>query len=46
MFICSEFVAKAFERVGIEFPWSGRGFIAPADIAADPRVEAVAQIRT
>jgi hypothetical protein len=45
-FICSEFVAKAFERVGIEFPWDGRGFMAPADIAADPRVEAIAQIRT
>jgi hypothetical protein len=45
-FICSEFVAKAFERVDIEFPWDGRGFIAPADIAADPRVAAIAQIRT
>jgi hypothetical protein len=45
-FICSEYVAKAFEKVGIEFPWDGRGFIAPADIAADPRVEAVAQIKT
>lgn len=45
-FICSEYVAKAYERIGIEFPWDGRGFIAPADIAADPRVEPIAQVRT
>jgi hypothetical protein len=45
-FICSEYVARSFAKVGIEFPWDGRGFIAPADIAADPRVEAIAQVRT
>jgi hypothetical protein len=45
-FICSEYVAKAFERVGIHFPWDGRGFIAPSDIAADPRVQPIAQVRT
>ena len=45
-FICSEYVARAFEKVGIEFPWDGRGFIAPADIAADPRVNPIAQVRT
>jgi hypothetical protein len=45
-FICSEYVAKSFAKVGIEFPWDGQGFIAPADIAADPRVEPIAQVRT
>ena len=45
-FICSEYVARAFKKVGVEFPWDGRGFIAPADIAADPRVNAIAQVRT
>ncbi len=45
-FICSEYVAKTFQKVGIEFPWDGRGFIAPSDIAADPKVTAVAQVQT
>jgi hypothetical protein len=45
-FICSEYVAKTFESVGIEFQWDGCGFIAPSDIAADPRVTAIAQVRT
>jgi hypothetical protein len=45
-FICSEYVAKCFESIGAPIPWDGLGFIAPADIAADPAVRAVAQIRT
>jgi hypothetical protein len=45
-FICSEYVARCFKAVGVEIPWDGLGFVAPCDIAADPRVEAVAQIRT
>jgi hypothetical protein len=45
-YICSEYVAKCFEHVGVPITWDGRGFIAPADIAADPRVVAVAQIDT
>jgi len=45
-FICSEFVARCFQAVGIEIPWDGLGFIGPGDIAADPRLEAVAQIQT
>jgi hypothetical protein len=45
-FICSEFVARCFETVGVTFPWDGCGFIAPSDIAADPALAAVAQIRT
>lgn len=43
-FICSEYVAKAYERLGILFPWDGRGFIAPDDIAKAPPVQPIAQI--
>jgi hypothetical protein len=42
-FICSEYVAKCFERVGIAIAWDGAGFIAPGDIALDAKIEAVAQ---
>ncbi|HLI66928.1 MAG TPA: hypothetical protein VKU90_11240 [Caulobacteraceae bacterium] len=45
-FICSEYVAKCFERVGIKIPWDGRGFIAPADFAADPKIKALGRFRT
>jgi hypothetical protein len=45
-FICSEYVARCLATVGLEFPWDGLGFMAPADIAREPRLEAVAQIRT
>lgn len=45
-FICSEYVAKCFQAVGIEIQWDGLGFIAPADIARDPKTRAIARIRT
>jgi hypothetical protein len=45
-FICSEYVARCLETVGIKIPWDGLGFIAPADFARDPRIDAVAQIET
>ena len=45
-FICSEYVARCYEHAGLPIPWDGLGFIAPSDIAADPAVSAVAQIRT
>jgi hypothetical protein len=45
-FICSEFAAACFQAVGVEIEWDGRGFIAPADFAADPKVKAIAQIKT
>jgi hypothetical protein len=45
-FICSEYVAKCFERIGIKIPWDGLGFIAPADFASDPKVKAIARFRT
>ncbi|MEO8926603.1 MAG: hypothetical protein ABI306_05510 [Caulobacteraceae bacterium] len=45
-FICSEYVDRCFRAVGIEIKWDGLGFIAPADFAFDPKVEAVAQFQT
>ena len=45
-YICSEYAAKCLEAVGIEIEWDGRGFIAPADFGADPRVKAIARIKT
>ncbi len=38
-YICSEFVAKCYEAVGIELAPDKRGFMAPADIAADPNIQ-------
>jgi hypothetical protein len=45
-FICSEYAARCFAAVGIEIEWDGRGFIAPASFASDPKVKAIAQFRT
>jgi hypothetical protein len=45
-FICSEYVARCLHTVGVEIPWDGLGFVAPSDIANDPRVMAIALIRT
>ncbi|MHB8527998.1 MAG: hypothetical protein ACYC8V_00620 [Caulobacteraceae bacterium] len=45
-FICSEYVARCFEAIGIQIQWDGLGFIAPADFALDPKIAAVARFRT
>jgi hypothetical protein len=45
-YICSEYVAKCFEVLGIEIAWDGAGFIAPADFARDPKMHAVARFKT
>ncbi len=45
-FICSEFVARCYQKAGAPLPWDGLGFIGPGDIAGAPMVSAVAQIRT
>jgi hypothetical protein len=45
-FICSEYVAKCFEAIGVEVKWDGLGFIAPADFANDPKTRALAKIKT
>lgn len=43
-FLCSEFVAKCFERIGITYPDDGRGFIAPEHIAMSEDVEGLVEI--
>jgi hypothetical protein len=43
-FICSEFVAKAYEQAGLTVPWDGLGFIAPSDFAQDPKLSPIAQV--
>ncbi len=45
-FICSEYVAKCFQTIGVEIQWDGLGFIAPADFARDPKTKAIARFRT
>ena len=45
-FICSEYVAKCLETAGVTIGWDGAGFVAPADIARDPGVRAIAQFDT
>jgi hypothetical protein len=45
-FICSEYAAKCFEAVGIVIAWDGGGFIAPANFARDPKVKAIAKLKT
>jgi hypothetical protein len=45
-FICSEYVARCFEIVGIDIAWDRAGFIAPADFARDPKIHAIARFRT
>lgn len=45
-YICSEYAAACFERVGVIIPWDGLGFIAPADFASDAKVSPVGVIRT
>jgi hypothetical protein len=45
-FICSEYVARCFEEVGLKVPWDGYGFVAPADFACDPRLQPIAQVAT
>lgn len=45
-FICSEYVAKCFDKIDIQILWDGLGFIAPADFARDPKIHAVARFRT
>lgn len=43
-FICSEFIAKAYDAAKLPIPWDGLGFIAPCDFAQDPDVEPIAQV--
>jgi hypothetical protein len=40
-FICSEYIARCYETIGLKIKWDRRGFIAPADFAGDRRFELV-----
>lgn len=40
-FICSQYVAWCYQAAGIQLQPDRKGFIAPADIAADPNVQAL-----
>ncbi len=44
-FICSEYVAKCYDVMGVELAPDREGFIAPADIAADPNVEGLFSLK-
>ena len=44
-FICSEYVARCYEHVGLTVQWNQLGFIAPSDFAADPNFDLVAVLK-
>lgn len=44
-YVCSEYVAKCFDAIGIDLAPDRLGFIAPADIANDPKIRAVLSLR-
>ena len=43
-FICSEYVQKCYEQIGIVIPYDSRGFIAPADFAACSNIKVLWEI--
>lgn len=43
-FLCSEFVAKCYSWVGLDYEGDGRGFIAPEHIAMSEHVEVLIEI--
>jgi hypothetical protein len=43
-FLCSEYVEKIFQCVGINFGHDKAGFVFPEHIAADPNVELICEI--
>ncbi|MCG9491214.1 hypothetical protein MCL36_01480 [Acinetobacter pittii] len=44
-FICSEYVAQCYEKVGLTIKWNQLGFIAPSDFAADANFELVTVLK-
>lgn len=44
-FICSEYVARCFEHVGLPIQWNQLGFIAPSDFAADSNFDLVTVLK-
>ena len=45
-YICSEYVARCYEQVGIRVHQRNEGFVAPSDFAADPDFELVAVLKS
>jgi hypothetical protein len=45
-YICSEYAAVCFSKIGLDIAWDGLGFIAPCDFASDPNVSAVGVVKT
>jgi hypothetical protein len=45
-YICSEYAAACYARIGITIPWDGLGFIAPSDFAADPKINPIGVVQT
>ena len=43
-FLCSEFVARCYAGVGIDYPGDGRGFVAPEHIAMSDHIEVLVEI--
>ena len=43
-YVCSEYVAKCYEAMGIVLAPNDAGFMSPADIANDPKVSAVCAV--
>jgi hypothetical protein len=43
-FICSEFIYRCYQQLGIEVPWNGLGFIGPDCFANDPAIEPVVRL--
>lgn len=44
-FICSEYVARRYQQVGLDVQWNQLGFVAPSDFAADPNFDLVAVLK-
>lgn len=44
-FICSEYVARCYEHVGLDVQWNQLGFVAPSDFAADTNFDLVAVLK-
>ncbi|MEP9357169.1 YiiX/YebB-like N1pC/P60 family cysteine hydrolase [Sphingomonas sp. KR3-1] len=43
-FICSEFLYRCYQQIGIEIPWNGLGFIGPDAFAKDPEFDPVVRL--
>lgn len=44
-FICSEYVARCYEHVGLDIQWNQLGFVAPSDFAADANFDLLAVLK-